>query len=611
MSHSSAVAALHVADEAFLVASMIERCPKTMMIRELVMNALEAAKHAPSNCRLVEISPVQIDGVTKLAIWNTGPGMNAGELRSICDIASSLRKEKSLTGNFGMGAKVASLPSNQVGMRYRSCKAGRVHEVILCKRDGVYGRLRRQNQETGEYQEVANMTDWAVQDGRTLTEEWTEVVLFGNEPGQDTVNDPYNGDPDQEKQWLATYLYHRFYRLPDDVKVTLLKGTNKLDGNRQFEPITARLRYFEKYETVEARDGIRIHYVYDAPYNKESGSGHNQSIKGAIASDVSTAAVIYKNEMYDVRKGRNWTFDAPIFGIPFGPKHISVHIELPDNYLVLPEGYRQALRYVAGEQPQVQVSHFADIVREHRPQWLIELIRSFAPESSSNDEIRDELQRLLNDLRVRRSSPKVSADGQSPVTTGSGPASDAGRDHSASGGSGEGARHKPTDLSILPTGAKRADLYKNIDRAPEIRLLREESEIEEKQLKGRAARYYLDSNDLFVNMQYPAIGEMSAQLEAEYASASDPELMRSRALEIAETNMIRRVGRTVVFALAKQLNKEWTHKDVETASSPESLSMAADDFAYAMPNARRAMGKTFPAKRKTEIPSSVSVLEEA
>jgi hypothetical protein len=150
-----------------------------------------------------------------------------------------------------------------------------------------------------------------------------------------------------------------------------------------------------------------------------------------------------------------------------------------------------------------------------------------------------------------------------------------------------------------------------MDRAPEIMQLREEAEIEEKQLKGRAARYYLDSNFLFVNMRYPAIAEMAAQLEAEYASASDPELMRSRALEIAEAAIIRRVGRTVVFALAKQLNKEWTLKDVETASSPESLSMAADDFTYAMPNARRAMGKTFPAKRSPEIPSSISVLEGA
>jgi hypothetical protein len=79
--------------------------------------------------------------------------------------------------------------------------------------------------------------------------------------------------------------------------------------------------------------------------------------------------------------------------------------------------------------------------------------------------------------------------------------------------------------------------------------------------------------------------------------------MRSRALEIAKTNVIRRVGRTVGFALAKPLNKEWTHKDVETASSPESLSMAADDFAYAMPNAPRAMGKRFlqNAKRKSHL----------
>jgi hypothetical protein len=66
--------------------------------------------------------------------------------------------------------------------------------------------------------------------------------------------------------------------------------------------------------------------------------------------------------------------------------------------------------------------------------------------------------------------------------------------------------------------------------------------------------------------------------------------------------MIRRVGHTAVFALAKPLNKGWTHKDVETASSPENLSMAADDFNYPMPNARRAMGKTFPAKRKNGNP---------
>ena len=51
--------------------------------------------------------------------------------------------------------------------------------------------------------------------------------------------------------------------------------------------------------------------------------------------------------------------------------------------------------------------------------------------------------------------------------------------------------------------------------------------------------------------------------------------------------MILRVGRTVVYALAKQLNKEWDQKALEMAASPESLSMAADDFTDVLQNVRR------------------------
>jgi hypothetical protein len=593
---TNAVTALEVTDEPFLIASLIERCPKTAMIRELMMNALEAAHHAPPGRRLVEISEQQIDGVPKLAMWNTGPGMDDVELHRICNIASSIGKEKSLTGNFGMGAKVASLPSNQLGMRYRSCKNGRVHEVILCKRDGVYGRLRRHDRATGEYPEVIDVTDIAIAEGRSCGEEWTEVVLLGNDAAQDTVRDPYNGNPEQDAQWLATYLYHRFYRLPDGVKVMLLKGTNKLGDNRQFLPITARLQYFEKHETVECPDGIRIHYLYDAPYG--AGSGHNKSISGAIASAVSTCAVIHKDEMYDVRRGKNWTFDAPIFGIPFGAKYISVHIELPSDYDVVPDGYRQFLRYGQGEQPNVSAGDFAELVRDNRPQWLIDIIRSLAPDSTSTDDIRNELQRLLNQLRVRRVSPKVVAVGAIQLDNGAGAASGQNAGVDTNGGS-DSPRSRPTDLSIVPAGAKRAEMFKNAERAPEIKPLYDDSEIEEKGIKGRAARYVMESGVLFVNMQYPSVAEMRAQLEAEYADASDPETMRALVKQHAERTIILRVGRTVVFALAKQLNKEWDQKALAAAFSPESLSMAADDFADAMQNVRRDLARRLRTSRIT------------
>lgn len=597
---TATVTALEVVDEPFLVASLIERCPKTAMIRELMMNALEAARHAPEGRRLVEISTTHVNGTPKLTIWNTGPGLDAIELQRICNIASSLRKEKSLHGNFGMGAKVASLPSNQRGMRYRSCKNGAVHEVILCKLDGVYGILRRHDPETGEYFEVADVTDIATTEGRALSEDWTEVLLHGNEENQDTAKDPYNGDPEQDAQWLATYLYHRFYRLPDGVRVTLLKGTHKLDGNRAFSPIPGRLNFFERHETITCANGIKIHYLYDAPY---AGTGHNNSISGAVASAVSTCAVIYKNEMYDLRKGKNWTFDAPIFGIPFGPRHISVHIELPDDYPIVPDGYRQFLRYAQGEQPNVLATDFAEIVRDNRPEWLIELIRSLAPDSASSDDIRNELQSLLNNLRVRRVSPRITLNGATNVANGSGPAAEPDPAGSKKDG-GNASRQKPTDLSVLPSGAKRADLFKNVERAPEIILLHDEQEIEDNGIRGRAARFVMEPNQLFINMNYPSIAEIKSILEAEYADAPDPEVMRTLVKQHAERTMILRVGRTVVYALAKQLSKEWDQKALEVASSPESLSMAADDFADALQNVRRDIGRKLRTSKNTDAGSA-------
>src|SRR4051812_24691687 len=93
----------------FTVARQIEQCPKTMMLRELITNAIEAAQKAPVGRRTVEIKgkPIaECSGARKLVIWNTGPGMTSAELDHICDLAASVGKEMALTGNFGMGAKV-------------------------------------------------------------------------------------------------------------------------------------------------------------------------------------------------------------------------------------------------------------------------------------------------------------------------------------------------------------------------------------------------------------------------------------------------------------------------------------------------------------------------
>jgi hypothetical protein len=599
---------LQINDKEFLIASTIERCPKVMMLRELMMNALEAAILAPKDQRRIELRTFNLQETPKLVIWNTGPGMDGQELHDICDLASSIRKKKSLDGNFGMGAKVASLPSNKLGMRYRSCKNGKVHEVILCARGGEYGRLRRR-MDDGTFQEVIDVTETVRADKVDLSRDWTEVALFGNRSKQNTAKDPYDGDPESDAQWLATYLYHRFYRLPEEVKVFLYPGTHKLgDGVRQFLPIPDRIASgaFDRAETIETSEGVTIHYVYDGPYAKMP--SHNRSISGAVQSAVSTCAVAYKNEMYDLRKGRNWTLDAPIFGIPFGAKHISIHIELPDTYAVRPESYRQFLRHTGGEQNQVYCTDFAPTVAKYRPQWVIDLIRSFAPDASSHDEIRDELQKLLDELNVRRTMPRTVTNGPLAVAPREGAATifRKGSDFAA----GDSERDEHLDLSIVPSGAQRSDIWKNRERAPTIICLRTEEEIEQKQIKERAARYY-DNGQLFVNMLYPSIFQMKDQLEKEYADASDLDQMRNLAQQLAEETMIVRVGRAVVYALAKQANKEWNSEAMAKALAPESLSLAADDYKDALQSARRKMGKTFrisgnPLERLLKEVSSIT-----
>jgi len=102
-----------------------------MMIRELVKNAEEAARKKPMGERQIRIYGTPIDGVTKLTIWNRG-GMTLATLLDFANINVEIDKVNAMDQNYGRGAKIASLMSNQRGLRYRSCLNRRVLQVRLC-----------------------------------------------------------------------------------------------------------------------------------------------------------------------------------------------------------------------------------------------------------------------------------------------------------------------------------------------------------------------------------------------------------------------------------------------------------------------------------------------
>lgn len=570
MSDPSLIAPLRVANEAFLVSSMIERCPRTMMIRELVVNGLEAAALAAAGKRQVRIDARQRDGARKLRIWNTGPGLSAAELLQITDLASSLRKENSLDQNFGMGAKVASLPSNQHGLRYRSCAGGRVSEVVMGYRQGTYGRLRI----GPDGSEVIDATAVCEAEGDyDLSIDWTEVLLGGNSAAQDTVVEPYGASLKVPPAWMAAYLENRFFRLPHDVSLVLMPAIWGGAAPRAMLGLDDRRDEFGRTETRITPSGVKIHYYYDPPDGEST-----KSAKGAIAASASRGAVVYRDEIYDLRSEDNWLQDAPNYGVPFGAKYVSIFVELPSDYLVWPEAYRQFLRFRGNDQRQVRLTDFSALVRSYMPAWLAEIIRSFGPgQAQYLDEISHELKSLLADLNVKPQQQAPIPGGAVPPKPTAAAKPQAPHEVAPEGGQ----TRKPTP----PTPPKPQPPV--FERPPEIMGLRTPEQVKERGLEGRAARFYPQSHQVFVNLSYPAVQQLSAALLADspLQGGALEEDGRRIATETAEWALTKRISRAIVYTLSKK-GLGWRPDEVARSQSTESLSLVADDWAPVLEMAR-------------------------
>ncbi|MBW6400294.1 ATP-binding protein [Roseomonas sp. HJA6] len=570
----SAVTRLRVGDEAFLVAAMIERCPKSMMIRELLQNALEAAGNAPEGQRRVEFSALTLAGSRKLAIWNAGRGLTADELYRMCDIAASINKETGLDANFGMGAKVASLPSNQHGLRYRSCRDGTVHEVILGKRDGIYGRIRQPGPD-GRPTEVIEATAAAQAEGRDTRQDWTEVVLLGNRPDQDTVADPYDGHPSSPGNWLTESIAGRFLRFPSGIDVTLLPGVRPgTPRSHTLRGAERRIVALRHHERVTLRNGIAIHYAYDPPDPDRPARNLSQASGPENAEGL--AAVAYRGEMYSMLRGAHWRREAPSFGIATGARHVSVVIELPASFPVQIEGYREFLRYRGDLQRPLRLLDFAAMAAENQPDWLKDILASNSPSASLVIDARFAMEALLRELgvtRLRRARavPAALAEAAAPPA------------ESTPAPAGKAAAQPPPAQRVDDPKAPPQPVF---ETAPEIFLLREPAEIADVGLTHRAACYYPESHQLHVNLAYPAVGSFARMLAG---VEEDGEPIAPAAVDVAERFTVMRVGRALVHALAKRGRpREWNEAQLRAVLSPESLTLAADDVHAGLTDAREA-----------------------
>lgn len=599
---------LNIRDKRFLINRLIEQAPVSTLVREFFKNADESAVGAAPGNRRIEIYPTVIEGVRKLTFWNTGPGMDDRELKQATELSSSVNKEMALDGNFGIGAKVSGLTMSREGIRYRSCKGGIVNEVVIGfdADEETYVRFPVELPD-GSFDTVYDVTQAVLDVGQGTAFDWTEVVLMGESEDHDTVAEPLGKGKGQDRSFIPSAIFRRFARFGDGVEVrvdvAMTKGGGKDETGR-----TRRLKTLEEvveelpnHEWVEAPGGeIRVHYIHDPKH--ESYSHSLSALANPATSSTTFCALVHKGERYDIKSRKAWSAAAPNFGIPFGSKVLTVEIELADK-LALPNQYRDGLTWPDDRSPMV-AEDFDDFVRELMPDWVKDVIRSESPTSDDNlDDLQSDLQKLLDEFRVptvtlspSRRASAMHTEGADEGTDTSDPTdldtdfpelSEARDKDGTEGDPDKSQRAKQKKVRKAPDGSKLSRSAQSLERVPEIEILTDPEQIAEKNLKGRAGRFYKDAQTLFVNGLYSAAERMAVELDAELRTSGEPEVVRSAIMKASRKFMAFRVGKATCYAISKRLSDDWSSDDLDRATSPESLSLAADDYKQSISQAKR------------------------
>ena len=602
---------LNIQNDRFLINRLIQQAPTQTLIREFFKNAEESAASGDGDEKLIRIYPVWIDGVRKLAFWNTGPGMTDVELKRATDLSSSIGKEMGLDGNYGIGAKVSGLTMSAEGIRYRSCCKGVISQVEIGYDNDQETYVRFAYElDDGTSDTILDMTESLKSEGLDTSYDWTEVVLYGETPDHDTVAHPIGAKKRVDRSYIPTQIYRRFSQFSPGVKVmvdvAMTKGGGKDETgrNRQLKTLTDILEHLPNDEWVlHDETGVKVHFIHDP--KAETSSHSISSRKNHPAASTTFCAILYKNERYDFKTKKGWSSAAPNFGIAFGSKVLTVEIEVPQGK-ALPNQYRNGLTWVH-DRSDMLADDFTAIVREVMPEWVKEVIRTESPENNDNyDDLQSELQKLLDEHRVptntlkkadmSSSSKAVNDDeGLDSNTTANlkkafnDPDDDSEEQDTTSGGNSDnkGRKASPRKLRVAPHGAKPSKQSRALERAPQIEVIYDREEILDKEMKGRAGRFYQETQTIYVNGNYPIIERMAYDLDKDLRHADDPEVARRVAKEAATKSMAFRVGKTVCFAIAKRLSDDWNDDALGKATSPESLSMAADAYRSDMSEAKR------------------------
>ncbi len=222
---------LHITGASNFVNRMFEACGTYQWAREFLKNSLEA--EATRIEFGIEWQAVEKHGVYRRLVADDGRGMSRDELlKFFSTLGEGAKKIGGIHDNFGVGAKIASLPWNPEGLVVISCKDGHASMIwiVLDPDSGDYELVEFESD--GEKACVIEPClidgiDWAAVAPGWIKNHGTIVVLLGSEEYPDTVlGNPQAGEKDIKG--LSVYLNSRFWDLSGvEARVVELRSEKK------------------------------------------------------------------------------------------------------------------------------------------------------------------------------------------------------------------------------------------------------------------------------------------------------------------------------------------------------------------------------------------------
>lgn len=302
-------------------------------LRELTQNSIEAIQALPpgSNGHLGWGYSQKIfdqTGVKKLSITDNGIGMTGPDMVRLINKVYASGKTQSLDGNFGVGAKITTIPKSPAGVIYKSWRDG-VGSMIVAAYDAEEDKfgLHKFMGDDGELKDYLILDENDPPPSMINEGHGTQVILLGNDENHQTFFGLDN-EAEKNRRWIIKYLNEKYLSFPENVRVFVrhdeLKNDELVTTHTEVKGQHENLDRSAEHKGTVNLSNADVHW-WILKEKVAAGAG------GGIFDATGHVAISYNGELYEKHKTAAAYRIMDIFGVIAGCPRVVLYVSPTDE----------------------------------------------------------------------------------------------------------------------------------------------------------------------------------------------------------------------------------------------------------------------------------------